>query len=204
MSQPDGYPAGSAQPGQAPVLDTKLSWTRLYADPQVITYGRQSIALDEVEWVSYWATHTATKRALFPTTHDGEYHFDVGKYPYNRAQKIAVNDLILGRPKNPPEFWTFLVNLSQRYLEPRLLAELVGRVRRGETVTVGGNIQVSQDSFACAELKLSPQPWESIIAESFDGMVWIYRAGAERALITVPLSKPNAGLIPALFATLTS
>jgi hypothetical protein len=38
----------------------------------------------------------------------------------------------------------FLVDLSRHYLEPRLVAGLAARVRRGETVDVGG-LQASGD-----------------------------------------------------------
>jgi hypothetical protein len=35
-------------------------------------------------------------------------------------------------------------------------------------------------------------------------MIWIHQAGMEKPVLTVPLSHPNAGLIPDLFATLIS
>jgi len=186
-----------------PVLDTKVSWSRLLADPRAITYGRRSIALDEVEWVSYWAAHTATKRFLYPTTHHSDYHFEVGRYPYT-GPTVAVHDYVPGRPDVAPESWTFLVNLAQRHLEPRLLDDLVARVRRGETVTVGGSVKVSQDGIACAKPRLS-LAWRSISStQPYNGMVWVYQSGVQQPVLTVPLSHPNAGLMPALFATLTS
>jgi len=194
----------TTRPGQVPVLDTKLNGKRLHADPQVITYGRKSIALDEVEWVSYWAVHTATKRFLYPTTHHSVWHFQVGKYPYMGAQVVAVPNFRAGRREDPPESWTFLANLAHQYLEPRLLTELVARVRRGETVLVGGALRVSQDGIACVKPKLS-LPWQSISRiQPYNGAVWIYQAGDEKPLTAASLSNPNAGLIPALFATLTS
>jgi hypothetical protein len=208
MSQPDWYPAGPAWPGQVPVLDTKLDRIRLYADPQVIAYGRDSIALDQVEWVSYWATQTATKRLLYPTTHDSEWDFEVGRYPYYAGPRqpdgrIAVRFWKAGRRDGPPEEWTFLVNLARQYLEPRLLTDLVTRVRRGETVKVGG-VMVSQGGIACGKPRLS-LPWGAIsVTQPYGGMVWIYQAGVENPVLSMPLSYPNAGLIPALFATLMS
>lgn len=187
-----------------PVLDTKVSGKRLHADPQVITFGRKSIALDEVEWVSYWATHTATKRFLYPTTHHSEWHFQVGRYPYLSAQLVAVPDFRAGRGDDPPESWTFLVNLAQQYLEPRLLPELVDRVRRGETVLVGGALRVSRDGLSCIKPKFS-LPWQLCGgAKAHNGAVWIYQAGVEKPLTAASLSNPNAGLIPALVSTLTS
>jgi hypothetical protein len=200
MSQPEG----PARPGQVPVLDTKVSGKRVYADPQVITSGKKSIALDEVEWVSYWATHTATKRFLYPTTHHSEWVFQAGKYPYLGKQMVAVPYFRAGRREDAPESWTFLVHLAQRYLEPRLLADLVDRVRRGETVMVGGALRVSQTGIACVKPKFS-LPWQSCGgAKAYNGAVWIYQAGVEKPLTAASLQNPNAGLIPALFATLMS
>ncbi|MFJ8357916.1 hypothetical protein [Streptomyces sp. NPDC093984] len=194
----------SARPGQVPVLDTNVGWTSLHADPEVITYGRKSIALDQVEWISYWATHTAEKRFLFPTTYDNTWDFRVGRYPYYGGPQVSVHFSRAGHQAEQPEEWTFLVNLVRQYLEPRLLTELVAQVRRGETITVGGSVKVSQDGIACAKPRLS-LPWESISsAQPHSGMVRIHQAGVEKPVLTVPLSHPNAALIPDLFATLTS
>jgi hypothetical protein len=115
-----------------------------------------------------------------------------------------VSHFKAGRQEDAPEFWTFLANLSQRYLEPRLLADLVDRVRRGETVLVGGALRVSQDGIACIKPKFS-LPWQSCGgAKAANGAVWIYEAGVEKPLTAASLSNPNATLIPALFAALTS
>ncbi|MEV5382175.1 hypothetical protein [Streptomyces sp. NPDC052721] len=196
-------PARPAQPGPVPVLDTQVRRKRLYADPQVITFGRHTLALDQVEWVSYTATHTATKRFLYPKTHDSTWDFAVGRYPYHGGPLVRVHFFQAGRRAEQPEEWTFLVNLARRYLEPRLLTELVARVRRGQTVTVGGSVQVNQAGIACARPRLS-LPWESIsAAQPYNGAIHVCRAGVEKPVLTVPLSHPNAGLIPDLFAALT-
>lgn len=203
MSQPNGPAVGSAQSGQGPVLDTKLGWSRLYADQQMISYGRKSIALADVEWVSYRAVHTATKRFLYPTTHDGQWFFEVGCYPY-RGAAVAVNDFRAGRRTDPPEYWTFLVNLAQQYLEPRLLTGLVEQIRRGETVLVGGALRVNQEGISCIKPNFS-LPWHACGgAQASNGAVWIYQAGVDKPLTAASLANPNAVLIPALFAILMS
>lgn len=203
MSQPNGPAVGSAQSGQGPVLDTKLGWSRLYADQQMISYGRKSIALADVEWVSYRAVHTATKRFLYPTTHDGQWFFEVGRYPY-RGAAVAVNDFRAGRRTDPPEYWTFLVNLAQQYLEPRLLTGLLEQIRRGETVLVGGALRVNQEGISCIKPNFS-LPWHACGgAQASTGAVWIYQAGVDKPLTAASLANPNAGLIPALFAVLMS
>jgi hypothetical protein len=189
---------------QVPVLDTEVSGKPLFADPRVITYGKKSMALEEAEWVSYWATHTATRHYFWPTTHDSEWGFTVGRYPYFGGPKIAVRYYLPGRQDDAPDSWTFLTNLCRQYLEPRLLTDLVGRVRHGETVAVGGSVKVSQDGIACPRRRIF-LPWQVIgRIQPYNGMVWIYQAGAEEPALTVPLSHPNAGLIPAVVAALTS
>lgn len=197
-------PARAAQPGRMPVLDTKIGWTSLHADPQVITYGRKSIELEQVEWVSYSATQIAERRFMFPTFYENKWDFQVGRYPYYGGPKVAVHFSRAGRRADQPEEWAFLVSLARQYVEPRLLAELVAKVRRGETVTVGGSVKVSLNGIVCAKPRLS-LPWESISAAQLrNGMICIYQKGVDKPVLTVPLSHPNAGLIPDLFATLTS
>jgi hypothetical protein len=187
-----------SEPG--PVLDTRLRGKQLHADPQVITYGRQSMALDEVEWVAYWAAHTATKRALYPTTHDSQYDFEIGKDPYPVGPRLIVHEYVPGKSQEAPEVWTFLVNLASRYLVPRLLTDLVERVRSGETVTVGGSVKVSQEGIACRKPKVAAA-WEAITRiQPYNGTVWIYQQGIEKPVLTVPMRHPNAVLMPALFA----
>ncbi len=100
--------------------------------------------------------------------------------------------------------WTFLVNLAQQCLEPRLRARLVDRVRRGETVLVGGALRVSRHGIGCLKPALS-LPWHSYGGATVsDGAVWIHQAGAGKPVVAVPLSNPNAGLIPALLVALRS
>jgi hypothetical protein len=189
---------------QVPVLHTKVSGKPLHADPRVITYGKKSIALEEVEWVSYWATHTTTRHYFWPTTHDSAWDFKVGRYPYLGGPKIAVRYYQPGRQDDAPDSWRFLADLSRQYLEPRLLAAFVDRIRRGGTVAVGGGVKVTQDGIACFRPRLS-LPWHLISRiQPYDGVVWIHQAGVEKPVVTVPLSHPNAGLIPALVAALTS
>ena len=191
-------------PGQVPVLDTVVRRKRLYADPHMISFGRKSIAMDQVEWVSYTATHTATKRFMFPTTHDSAWNFQVDKYPYHGGlgrEGVLVHFDGFGRNAQTPAEWTFLVNLARQYLEPRLVAELVAGVRRGETVTVGASVKVNQDGISCARPRIS-LPWRSISGtRPWGGTVWIYQAGVEKPVLNVPLRYPNAALIPELFAT---
>ncbi|MDX3319737.1 hypothetical protein PV415_22785 [Streptomyces sp. ME03-5684b] len=148
-------PARAAEPAPILVLDARHDWKRLYADPQAITFGKYSLALDQVEWVSYTGTHTATKRFLYPMTHDSTWEFAVGRYPYRGGPVIRVPFYECGRRAEQPEKWTFLVNLARQYLEPRLLTDLVSRVRRGETVTVGAGVNVSRKGITCGKPSIS-------------------------------------------------
>jgi hypothetical protein len=201
---PQGRTSPAAAPSRpVPFLDTAIGRKRLYADPQVITFGKRSIALDEVEWVGYSATHTATKRFLWPTTHESAHAFQVDKYPYYGGlgrDGVLVNFHAFGRRSEPPEEWLSLVNLSRQFLEPRLLAELVAAVRRGGTATVGAGVKVDRGGIGCARPRVS-LPWREVAGTQLrGGMVCVYRTGRAEPVLTVPLGYPNAVLIPDLIA----
>ncbi|MFI5713448.1 hypothetical protein [Kribbella sp. NPDC051620] len=199
MSEHDRQP----QPGQIPVLDTKVGWSSLQADGQQISYGRRSMPLDEIEWVGYWVEQVTEKRFMFPTTYTTYWHFEVGKYPHKAAPAVTVTDSRSGRRDELPEWWTFLVNLSAQVVEPRLLTDLVNRVRQGETVTIGGSIKVNQDGISCKRPKLSLD-WNSIHPPvPHAGMIYIYATDSDQPVLAVPMGHPNAVLIQPLFAALS-
>src|SRR5262249_2591950 len=130
------------------------------------------------------------------------WEFRVGRYPQPAGHRVTVRLTRAGRQAEQPQEWAFLVNLAARYLEPRLLAGLVDRVRRGETVTVGGKVQVNEQGIACTRPRLS-LPWESVGATHIShGTVRIHRAGVEKPVLVIPLGDPNAALIPDLFAAI--
>jgi hypothetical protein len=191
------------QPGQIPVLDTKVGWSSLHADAQQISYGRRSMRLDEIEWVGYWVEQVTEKRFMFPTTYTTYWHFDVGKYPHKAAPAVIVTDSRMGRQDELPDWWTFLVNLSAQVVEPRLLTDLVTRVRQGETVTIGGSIKVNQHGISCKRPKLSLSWDELRMPVSHQGMIYIWNTSSDQPVLTVPLGHPNAVLIQPLFAALS-
>jgi hypothetical protein len=191
------------QPGQIPVLDTKVGWSSLHADRQQISYGRRSMPLDEIEWVGYWVEQVTEKRFMFPTTYTTYWHFEVGKYPHKAAPAVIVTDSRMGRQDELPDWWTFLVNLSAQVVEPRLLTDLVTQVRQGETVTIGGSIKVNQHGISCKRPKLSLD-WNSIHPpRPHAGFIYIYATTSDQAVLTVPMGHPNAVLIQPLFAALS-
>jgi hypothetical protein len=195
-----------------PVLDTKVGFRQLHADPQMISYGGRSIALDQAEWVRYRSIRTTTKRHFgLVEWHDANWYFSAGPYPFARATMVDLEIVTHGKDSPPPDAWTFLVNLSRRYLEPRLVAGLAARVRHGETVNVGG-LQVQGDGVGASrpaglvrDARTGFLPWRSISRVRLaGGQVWIDQAGASESKFSAPLTNPNAVLIPALIAALTS
>ncbi|HWD82180.1 MAG TPA: hypothetical protein VG497_24950 [Kribbella sp.] len=198
MSERDRQP----QPGQVPVLDTKVGWSSLHADAQQIGYGRRSMPLDEIEWVGYWVEQVTEKRFMFPTTYTTYWHFEVGKYPHKAAPAVIVTDSRMGRQDELPDWWTYLVNLSAKVVEPRLLIDLVNRVHQGETVTIGGSIKVNQQGISCKRPKLSLD-WNSLRTPvSHAGMIYIFATDSDQPVLTVPLGHPNAILIAPLLTAL--
>jgi hypothetical protein len=180
-------------------LDNALRGRRLHADSQAITLDSSSIALDQVQWVRYWVVRNSSV-VTFVKVHTGDqWHFEVGRYPFKRAQRIAMTFPAF-REKTQSDAWTFLVNLSQRHLEPRLSAELVARVRRGETVDVGA-LLVHQGGVGTRKVSL---PWAAVGGSRVaNGYVWIYQTGSTKPAIRVPLENPNAVLIPRMLTALT-
>jgi hypothetical protein len=197
MSQPGERPSQ----GQMPVLDTKVAFTRLYADPRLIAY-RSSIPLNEVEWVGYHVNRRYM-RGMFgigKDVFDDRFRFQAGRYrPHAKPLAVVSVEWTTWHGNDQPQAWTFLVNLSRQYLEPRLVNELAGRVRRGETVDVGG-LAVNQGGVHGHGFSLPGQ----LIAGTrlYGGMVWVYQTGLAEPVLSVPQENPNAVLIPALFEAL--
>jgi hypothetical protein len=197
MSQPGWYPA------EGPVLDTTVEGRHVHADPRVIAYDGDSIALDQVEWVRYHVVRTSMRGTFgLGRMHIGdEWHFEVGRYPLKQAPMVAMVFPSFRR-NTRHEAWTFLVNLSRRYLEPRLVAELAGRVRGGETVDVGAGLKVHQGGITGGKVSL---PWHSISGTRLSGgRIWIHQPGVSKPVIFVPQQNPNAVLIPELLTALRS
>jgi hypothetical protein len=175
---------------------------RLYADTHIIAYDRSSIPLNEVEWVGYHAIrrHTRGMFGIGKDFFDDTFRFRVGRYGLHMQPLAVVSvELMTMRENDEPAAWTFLANLSRYYVEPRLVAELAGRVLRGETVNIGG-LSVNQGGVHGRGFSLPGQLISG--AQIYGGTVWIYRTGVTAPVLNLPQSNPNAVLIPALFEAL--
>ena len=200
--QSGGHPA-SGPPPQPAVLDTTVDGRHVHADPRVIAYNGDSITLDQVEWVRYHVVRTTMRGPFgFGKSHiSDEWHFEVGRYPLKGAPMVAMAFASF-RKNARHEAWSFLVELSQRYLEPRLVSELTGRVRGGETIDVGGGLKVHRGGINGGNVSL---PWQAVGGTSLSGgRIWIHQTGVEKPVLFVPQQNPNAVLIPELFTTLKS
>jgi hypothetical protein len=181
-----------------PVLNTTLDGKHVYADPQTISYDGRSIALEQVEWVRYFIKGTYMNHPIGRSTISRDWFFEVGRYPVKGAAMVAMAFPTYGGRKN--DSWSFLVNLSQRHLEPRLVADLAARVRGGQTVEVGAGVKVHQGGIAGGGVSLS---WDQVGGTSVkDGLIWIHKTGKRKPVLKVPEQNPNTVLIPALFAAL--
>jgi hypothetical protein len=184
-----------------PVFNAKVQGRQIYGDPHRVAVDGKSIELAQCEWVRYFAKETRMKGPfnIGSTSISAEWHFEVGRYPVMRAPLVAIA-VGSGSARNEPDAWTFMVNLSRRYLEPRLLSELLGRIRNGETVNVGQGVDVSVQGFKGGKVALS---WPEVAGTSVSaGRIWIYKRQVEKAVLFVPQQNPNAVLIPALFDAL--
>jgi hypothetical protein len=201
VSRPPRQP--QPPPAQGLVLDIVVAGRHVHADPQVIACNGDSLALDQVEWVRYHVVRTSMRGPFgFGRAHiSDEWHFEVGRYPLKGAPMVAMAFASF-RKNSEHEAWSFLVNLSRRYLEPRLVSELAGRVRGGETVDVGAGLKVHQGGINGGKVSL---PWPAVGGTSLSGgRIWIHQTGVAKPVLFVPRQNPNAVLIPELFSTLKS
>lgn len=193
-------PPAPHQPA-GPVFNARVQGRDTYGDPRMVAYNGVSIELAHCEWVRYHVRETRMRGAfnIGSAAVAADWHFEVGRYPVAQAPIVAMAFGSTSATREP-EAWTFMVNLSRQYLEPRLVAELVGRVRNGETVDVGQGVDVHQRGFKGGKVSLS---WPEVAGtQSAKGKIWIYQNGVTKPVLFVPQINPNAVLIPALFSTL--
>ncbi|MCW2902318.1 MAG: hypothetical protein JWO67_4583 [Streptosporangiaceae bacterium] len=203
VQPPAPGPTGGAGPygpvAGGPVLDTKVDGRHVRADAQSVSYQGRTIALADVEWVRYFL-HTTSMRGVFGIGRmriGSSWYFEVGRYPVMGAEMVAMAFGTAGT-KAEPKAWSFLVDLSRRHLEPRLLGELTARVRDGETIDVGAGLKLHGAGLNGANVSLS---WEQVDGTSTEnGRVWIHQKGIAKPVLSIPLQNPNAVLIPQLFA----
>ncbi|GIH14480.1 DUF2510 domain-containing protein [Rugosimonospora africana] len=202
---PSQAPPSQALPSQAvpsqavgPVLNTMVDGKHLYADPRTVFYDGRSILLDQAEWVSYFTKTSYIQVGLVKSVNQREFHFEVGRYPRMRAPMVAM---AFGKSTGAEHGdWRFLVDLSRRCLEPRLVADLAAKVRAGGMVEVGAGLAVHPGGIQGMSVSLA---WDEVAGTSAkDGRIWIHKAGKHKPVLYVPEQNPNAVLIPALFAAL--
>lgn len=194
--QPAQAPYGGQQ---GPVLNTTLDGKQVYADTQAISYDGRSIRLDQVEWVRYFVKGQDVVGSLgMRLAISRDWFFEVGRYPVKGAPIVAMAfPTSSGREDRS---WSFLVDLSRHYLEPRLVADLAARVRAGQAVEVGAGLKVHTGGIGGAGVSLS---WNEVGGtELKDSLMWIYKTGKRKPVLKIPQQNPNTVLIPALFATL--
>ncbi|XRQ11720.1 DUF2510 domain-containing protein [Actinomadura welshii] len=206
---------GTAPAVQA--LDVKVRGLHLHADDQLVAYGATSLAWPHVEWVAYWAAERPAGYGHLPGT---QWVFQAGRYPFQSGPRVevvieqdalaagayastghAAGELAAGSGRSEPEqVWGRLIQLCQEYAEPRLVAQLAGRVRAGESIDVAQGLTVHPGGVRGNRVSLS---WSAISGATVDsGRVWIQQANSTSPILYVPQQNPNAVLIPALLAQL--
>ncbi|WP_030165361.1 DUF2510 domain-containing protein [Spirillospora albida] len=199
VATPVPAPAVPAEPG----LSAVVRGLHLRADDRGLTYGT-ALPWAHVEWVAYWPT----RRPAVPGRADIEqWIFQAGRYPFHGGHRLEIvvePEGQAGRlpvpPGEPDPLWAGLVGLCRRYAEPRLVAELAGRVRAGHSVDVAQGLTVHPGGVRGNRVSLS---WTSISHALIEGgRVWIRQASGTSAVLYVPQQNPNAVLIPALIAEL--
>ncbi|MFA1541210.1 DUF2510 domain-containing protein [Actinomadura monticuli] len=181
-------------------LDLNLRGVHLYADEQGVAFGNASLTWPQVEWVAYWAAERAAGSGHRPGT---QWIFQAGRFPFRGGPRVEVviePDAVPGRDREPEHVWGRLIRLCQDHAEQRLVTELAGRVRSGDSVDVAQGLTVHPGGVRGNRVSLS---WSSISGAVVDrGRVWIQQASSSSPILYVPQQNPNAVLIPALLAQL--
>lgn len=186
------------------VLDVKHEWRRLYADGERIAYGKESIALDDIEWVCYPVTRAVTHRLFGLNSYTTTYGIGVGPGGHGLGNLQFV---VLRKNAGPPQEWTTLVELVQRHVEPRLLEGYFARVAAGETVALGA-LQLDRNGVGAHTQGDRRGPRKEIAWGALapvrveNGAVWLHRVGEQKETIQVPLGHANAVLLPTLLPAL--
>ncbi|MEV7211603.1 hypothetical protein AB0O31_00705 [Kitasatospora cineracea] len=177
---------------------------RLYADTSRIARGAESIALDAIEWVSYSVTRSVTHRLLGMNSYTTTHGFGVG--PGGRGLADLSFTSYRKAVETPPE-WTALVELVQRYVEPRLVEEQFGLIAAGGTAMIG-ELRVDGDGMAARvnsgwKGRNELLAWPDLAPVRVEnGMVVLYRTGEQKPLFHLPLHRANVVLLPALLPAL--
>ncbi|MEU6750077.1 DUF2510 domain-containing protein [Spirillospora sp. NPDC046719] len=195
------YPGHARQPswGGPPVgqgVAATVHGQRLHADEQGVAYGQAALAWPHVEWVAYWAAQIPAGFGQAPGT---RWIFQAGRHPFHGGLRVEVV-IEAGGTIEPETVWGRLIQLCQACAEPRMVAELAGRVRAGESVDVAQGLTVHPGGVRGDRVSLS---WSSISGAVVDGgRVWIRQAASPAPVLYVPQQNPNAVLIPALLSSL--
>ncbi|MGW4808553.1 hypothetical protein [Kitasatospora sp. NPDC004272] len=195
-------PAKSAPPAPRVVVDSERH--RLYADTSRINRGRESIALDDIEWVSYSVSRTVTHRLFWMNSYTTTHGFGVG--PAGRGLADLSFTSYRKAVETPPE-WTALVELVQRYVEPRLVEEQFELIAAGGTSMIG-ELRVDRDGMAARvntgwKGRNELLAWHELAPVRVEnGMVTLYRTGEPKPLFHLPLHRANVVLLPALLPPL--
>lgn len=196
-----------ARPAVQP-LDVNVRGLHLHADDQIVAYGNTSLAWPHVEWVAYWAAERPAGYGHIPGT---QWVFQAGRYPFRSGPRVEVviepdavaagtgGQAAAGQGE-PEHVWGRLIQLCQEHAEQRLVAELAGRVRAGESIDVAQGLTVHPGGVRGNRVSLS---WSAISGATVDsGRVWIQQSSSASPILYVPQQNPNAVLIPALLAQL--
>ncbi|WP_426513497.1 hypothetical protein ACPPVO_24555 [Dactylosporangium sp. McL0621] len=209
---PEGSGTGPAQrpadPDQYPAtpLDTTLGSKRLRADSNRIELGGRRLAWGQVESVAYWVTRRHTAHGVFTSGNGSQWVFAVR----GSGEEVVVRlDRWKTKAADDP-VWSPLVGLSRRYLEPRLIADIAGRVSAGEAVAVTGGesgwLTVhpgglrGKGGHPLSPVELSWPQFGGV--SSSGGWLWVFRAGVDQPVMQIPVQQPNAVLAPALLTAL--
>ncbi|MBS4728048.1 hypothetical protein MSM1_06680 [Mycobacterium sp. SM1] len=191
----------------------------IYLTNEHLFMNGERIALDEIRAVSYW------HRSLYGVSR----HYPVAWSTIFRG--FSVIDMH-GRPNtldlrgsgliNAPQnelAWTGLVDISQRFIEPRISQRILGSLMAGDEYTLNDKwtfLRLSSNGFTIRFMRTKSRPWTQFhhaavnlrydnvggALRGNDGQVWIHVISPTnprpRGVFALKTRVPNAVLLPTL------
>ena len=165
--------------------------------PDHVIYGGKRVNYADATKMAYHARMQSVNYVPLSQT----YNFMVG----SESQTISISwgtTLYIGNKKKS-EVWQKLANIASNVMAPVIVDKLARRIFGGETISIG-NIEFTKEGYSRSKMmgKREHVAWtDTIYIPKFGGgtvTVWRDKDGKGVSFATVPMSTPNAVILPDL------
>ena len=165
--------------------------------PDHVTYNRRKIYYRDATRMAYHAIRQSVN--LVPISQS--YSFMVGSA--DQSIDISWGTTLYINNEKKQEIWQRLASIASHVIQPQIVEKMVRRIVNGETVRIG-SIEFNQQGYSRSKLFGGREqvPWtDTIYVPKFgagDVTVWKDKNGKGVSFATVPMSTPNAVVLPEL------